>query len=103
MADFAASLSVDLYGPGKVSESSCIWGAPAPGDTTPSATGCGLLAMPSAVACPPPHAVEVPSNSNALLGVGQVQHVFLAGHRARRLAIERARDKRTREETLTLH
>ncbi|CDJ37708.1 PPR repeat-containing protein, putative [Eimeria tenella] len=69
-AKLHSSLSVDLYGPGKVSESSCIWGAPAPGDTTPSATGCGLLAMPSAVACPPPHAVEVPSNSNALLGAG---------------------------------
>ncbi|CDJ49664.1 PPR repeat-containing protein, putative [Eimeria brunetti] len=63
----AASVS---YGPGMVSESSCIWGAPAPGTTPPSATGCGLFAMPSAVAHPPPRTVELPIDTNVLLGAG---------------------------------
>ncbi|CDJ28870.1 PPR repeat-containing protein, putative [Eimeria mitis] len=69
-ATLHTSVSMDLYGPGMVSESSCIWGAPAPGTTPPSSTGCGLFAMPSAVAHPPPRTVELPIDSNVLLGAG---------------------------------
>ncbi|CDI74027.1 PPR repeat-containing protein, putative [Eimeria praecox] len=76
-ATLHTSVSVDLYGPGVVSESSRIWGAPAPGTTPPSATGCGVFAMPSAVTHPPPRAVELPIDSSFLLGEAAVAAYIL--------------------------